>query len=370
MQPVQQSPVIHFEIPYTRFLDPFGKITQVLPDFATDPHYLIDLYTAMLRNRVFDSKAINLQRTGRLGTYASTLGQEAIGVGIGAAMRAEDVFCPYYRDYGAQFWRGVQMEEILAYWGGDERGSQFQDPSGQQDFPICVPIASQTLHAVGVGLAIKLRKQPRVAVATIGDGGTSRGDFYEAMNVAGAMKLPVVFVINNNQWAISVPRSAQTAAETLAQKGIAAGIASEQIDGNDVVAVRYAVGKAIENARLGGGSCLIEALTYRTSDHTTADDARRYRDLSELEAHRNEDPIKRLFLYLTQELKVWDEAKEQAAGQAASEVVAAAVERYQNLSPREPASMFDHLYAELPEAYVAQRAECIQSSLTKTKQDH
>ena len=184
---------------------------------------LVRLYRQMVLTRLFDQKAVALQRTGRIGTYAPTLGQEAIGVAIGALMQAEDVLVPYYRDTAVQLMRGVKMEEILLYWGGDERGSAFADPAVAEDFPLCVPIATQALHACGVASAFKIRGEHRVAVTTCGDGATSKGDFLEALNVAGAWQLPVVFVVNNNQWAISVPRRIQCGAPTLAQKAIGAG---------------------------------------------------------------------------------------------------------------------------------------------------
>ena len=159
----------------------------------------------MMLTRRFDAKAIALQRTGRLGTYASSLGQEAVTVGLASAMRPEDVLLPSYRETGAQLWRGVSLQELLLYWGGDERGSDFAGP--RADFPVAVPIASQCLHATGVAYAFKLRREPRVAVCVSGDGSTSNGAFYEAINTAGAWRVPAVFVINNNQWAISMPRS-------------------------------------------------------------------------------------------------------------------------------------------------------------------
>lgn len=348
--------IAQFDISYTQFLDPEGKIIQALPEFAQNTEHLKTLYRAMVKTRVFDSKAIALQRTGKIGTYPSTLGQEAIGVGMGAAMSVEDVLCPYYREQGAQFWRGVSMLEILLYWGGDERGSDFQSDKVKQDFPICVPIASQTLHAVGIATAFKLREEARVAVVAVGDGGTSRGDFYEAVNVAGAWHLPVVFIINNNQWAISVPRKNQTAAKTLAQKGIAGGIHSEQVDGNDVIAVEFAVSSAIARARAGQGPSLIEAITYRMCDHTTADDAKRYRKEEELKTHQKEDPLTRLSRYLTH-INAWDETQEQQLQKEASAEVLAAVQEYEKFPKRTPASMFDHLYESLPEAYHAQRDE-------------
>ena len=193
-------------------------------------------------------------------------------VGVARAMRAEDVLLPSFREPGAQLWRGVSLVELLLYWGGDERGSDFAGRAA--DFPVCVPIGSQAPHATGAALAFKLRREPRVAVCVSATAPPRTGDFYEAMNLAGVWRLPVVFVINNNQWAISVPRSAQTAAETLAQKAIAAGIPGEQVDGNDVIAVRHAGRARDARARGRRGPSVVEALTYRMSDHTTADDAR------------------------------------------------------------------------------------------------
>jgi pyruvate dehydrogenase E1 component alpha subunit len=184
------------------------------------------------------------------------------------------------------------MEQILLYWGGDERGNLFSGPA--HDFPYCIPVGSQAPHAAGVAYAFKYRKEPRVAVCLFGDGATSKGDLWEAMNFAGVHKLPVVFVANNNQWAISVPLRLQTASETLAQKAIAAGFVGEQVDGNDVVAMRAASDEAIAAARSGTGPRFIEAMTYRLGDHTTADDAARYRPPEEVQARWKEEPIARL----------------------------------------------------------------------------
>lgn len=339
--------VAHFEIPFLRYLNAQGEPEQPLPLFTQDTSFMLALYHTMLKTRIFDTKAIALQRTGKLGTYPSTLGQEAVCVGIGAAMKPEDVLCPYYREYGAQLWRGMSMEHILLYWGGDERGSDF---TPKHDFPMCVPIASQNLHAVGVATAFNIRQEPRVAVTTVGDAGTSRGDFYEALNVAGIWNLPVVFVINNNQWGISTPRSLQSKAQTLAQKGIAAGVECLQIDGNDIVAVTHAVSQALEKARAGKGATVIEALTYRLCDHTTADDATRYRSGQELETNKKLDPLIRFRRYLENQ-GLWDEAKEQKAIEEIQQNVAQAVERYLQMPPRSPESMFEYLYAQLPHSY-------------------
>ncbi len=259
--PAQGLPVIaRFEVHHRGYIAPNGSINHPLPTFASDADLLVALYRFMLLLRLFDRKAVALQRTGRLGTYAVSLGQEAVSVGVASAMRQEDVLLPSYRDNGALLWRGVKLEEILLFWGGDERGNQFSGPV--HDFPFCVPVGSQAPYAAGVAYAFKLRKEPRVAVCMFGDGATSKGDVYEAMNFAGVHKFPVVFVATNNQWAISVPLRLQTGCETLAQKAIAARFAGEQIDGCDAVAVRAAAEEAITAARDGKGPRFIEAVTY------------------------------------------------------------------------------------------------------------
>ena len=291
--------VAQFEVSYTQFLNEQGELVDTLPPIANDHSALKKLYEVMVLTRTFDKKAITLQRTGKMGTYAPINGQEAISTAIGHAMKPEDVFVPYYRDYAAQLQRGVKMSEILSFWGGDERGSKFACNS--KDLPICVPIASQCLHATGVAFAFKYRQQASVAVVCIGEGGTSEGDFYEAINVAGTWNLPVVFVVNNNQWAISVPRDKQTATQTIAQKAIAAGFTGQQVDGNDILATRQIIGDAIEKARRGEGPTLIEALSYRLCDHTTADDATRYQPSLEVEEARPKEPIARFKHFLMEQ---------------------------------------------------------------------
>jgi 2-oxoisovalerate dehydrogenase E1 component alpha subunit len=348
-------PVIaRFEVRRRGYLAPDGTALGRLPSFASDTDLLISLYRGMVLTRTFDLKAVSLQRTGRLGTYAVSLGQEAVAVGIASAMREEDALLPSYRDNGALLWRGMKMEEILLFWGGDERGNRSSGPA--HDFPYCIPVGSQAPHAAGVAYAFRFRKEPRVAVCLFGDGATSKGDVWEAMNFAGVWKLPVVFVANNNQWAISVPLKLQTASETLAQKAIAAGFSGEQVDGNDVIAVRAAADEAIEHARAGRGPVLIEALTYRLSDHTTADDAARYRPPEEVQARWKEEPIARLRAYLVSR-KAWSKSQEEELAADCQRRVEAAIERYLAVEPRAPETMFDHLYAELPQAYLRQRDE-------------
>ena len=344
--------IAEFRIPYQQVLDPEGRLVADLPEFAKDPEQLLRLYRLMVLTRIFDNKAINLQRTGKLGTYASCLGHEAAHVGVGAAMQPEDCFAPMYREYGAQFWRGVKMEEVLLYWGGDERGNDFAGP--RHDFPWCVPIATQCLHAAGAALAFKLRNEPRCAVTVIGDGGTSQGDFYEALNLAAVRNLPVVFVVVNNKWAISVPLSLQTASKTLAQKAVAAGMPGIQVDGNDVIAVRQTVEESLLRARRGDGPTLVEAVTYRLSDHTTADDASRYRDKAEVEDSWKIEPLIRIRKYLM-ETGAWTESDEEALKAECGKQVDAAVATYLDTPVQPVESMFDHMFAELPEAMVEQR---------------
>ena len=345
--------VAQFDIPYTQLLDHQGELHGDLPSFANDPSVLLHLYRTMLLTRLFDKKAIALQRTGKMGTYAPINGQEAISTAIGHAMHPEDVFVPYYRDYAAQFQRGVKMSEILAYWGGDERGSQFACES--QDLPICVPIASQCLHAAGVAFAFKYRKQNRVAVVCLGEGGTSEGDFYEAMNVAGVWNLPVVFIVNNNQWAISVPIMQQTRTQTIAQKAIAAGFQGVQIDGNDILAARQVIGEAIEKARRGEGPTLIEAITFRLSDHTTADDATRYQPKEAVENALVNEPILRYKKFL-ESRNLWSETQEKALIESCSQDIQAEVDVYLNRPSQPLSSVFDYHYETLPDYLLEQRA--------------
>jgi 2-oxoisovalerate dehydrogenase E1 component alpha subunit len=347
-----------FEIHHSRFLDEHGKAVQALPEFARNTGELVTLYRWMVLMRAYDAKAVALQRTGQLGTFASLLGQEAINAGIGSAMTKDDVFLMTYRENGAQLMRGVTLKELFLYWGGDERGCDYAGP--RRDFPICITIAAHATHAAGVAYAMKLRREPRVAVCALGDGATSKGDFYEALNAAGAWQLPAVFVVTDNQWAISVPRARQSAAQTLAQKAVAAGIDGTQVDGNDVIAVRHAMDEALKKARSGGGPTLIEALTYRLSDHTTADDASRYRGPDELAAAWKREPVLRLRTYLL-EVGAWDKAREDALLKECNEQVQAAAQAYLDAPAPNADQMFDQLYAQPPAALARQRAAALRS---------
>lgn len=335
-----------------QFLSSDGKVVRPLPDFAKQRTKLIELYRGMVFTRMFDTKAIALQRTGRLGTYPSSLGQEAVSVGVGDAMQNDDILAPTYREQGAQLARGVTPLELFLYWGGDERGSDYAGP--RRDFPVCITIGAHAPHAVGAAVALKLRGERAASVCVFGDGASSKGDVYEAMNLAGVWRLPVLFVVNNNQWAISVPRKVQTAAGTLAEKALGCGFGSEQVDGNDVVAVRHVVSSALDKIRAGGGPHLIEAITYRLTDHTTADDAVRYRDDAEVSAHWKLEPVSRLKSYLT-EYEAWTRDDEDTLIEACRAEIDGAAERYLATDPPSPEGIFDYLYAELPADLAPQR---------------
>lgn len=351
--------VVRFEVHRHGCIAADGAAVGELPAFARERATLVGLYRWMLLTRAFDAKAVALQRSGRLGTYASSLGQEAVGVGLAHAMEAGDVLLPSFREHGAQLVRGVTMTELFLYWGGDERGSDFAGP--RHDFPVSIPVGSHAPHAAGVALALKLRRQPGAALAVFGDGATSKGEVYEAMNAAGVWTLPLVFVVCNNGWAISVPRRAQTAAQTLAQKAVAAGFEGLQVDGNDVVAVADAVGAALRKARGGGGPTLVEALTYRLADHTTVDDASRYRADAEVAPHWKDDPVARLRIHLSA-AHGWSRDEEEALLAGCAAAVERAAAAYLALPPQPPASIFDFLYAELPPALAAQRARLLEGT--------
>lgn len=338
-------------IPFFQTMNEKAELVSPLPEWMLNNALILDAYRTMSLIRYFDQKAIALQRTGKLGTYPSSLGQEAIGTAIGYALHAEDVFVPYYRDHATQYLRGVSLADLYLYWAGDERGSRFvmsdENAPCFGDMPVAVPIATQFGHAVGIASAVRIRGEKRAVVVTGGDGASSKGDFLEALNLAGAWQLPVIFVINNNQWAISTPRSIQCHAETLAQKGIGAGIPCLQVDGNDYIAMHEQMRIAIERAHAGKGPCLIEAISYRLSDHTTADDATRYRSAEALREGWEKEPIKRLQTWLSQQ-GLWSPDQEKDWQQHCQQAVEEAVSKYQHIPPEPAEAMFETMYETIP----------------------
>lgn len=333
-------------------LDTEGGVDgELMPEL--DPSQIRSMYRDMVLMRTFDGKALNLQRQGRMGTWPPIKGQEAVQAGVALAMGEHDWLIPAFREHGIMVLRGVPLHLVYAYWAGDERGSCY--PDSVRCFPVAVPVGSQWQHGTGVGLSLKLRGEEAVAVTFGGDGSTSEGDFHEAVNCAGVFDAKTVFVIQNNQWAISVPIHKQTAAETLAQKAHAYGVPGIQVDGNDVFAVYSAAREAIERARTGGGPSLIEAVTYRLGDHTTADDASRYRGDEELKLWEGRDPILRLRRYLEAQ-GLWDDDQEAVLTEEATAWVEAQVKLLEDMPPQEPEAIFDFMYNEMPPHVAEQKA--------------
>ena len=332
-----------FTVQHLQILNEQGAVDGRLM-LAVSDEQLKQTYEFMVFSRQLDKTCLNLQREGRMYTYPSSEGQEATQVGSALALKPEDWMVPYFREIGAHIVRGLPPEKYLLYWMGDERGQQV--PEKLNNFTISIPVASQLPHAVGMAYALKYKKQKAVVLAYLGDGATSNGDFHEAMNFAGVMKLPVVFVCQNNQYAISVPVEKQTASKTLAQKAIAYGFSGVQVDGNDIFAVYKATLDAVNAARAGGGPAFIECFTYRVGDHTTADDASRYRAAKEVEAWRKKDPIERLRKYLEHK-KLWNKKYEEKLQASIQKKVSAAVEAAESIAPQSVDSIFNHTYSKL-----------------------
>jgi pyruvate dehydrogenase E1 component alpha subunit len=353
-----QKTVETFSVEWLQILDQDGNCDDELrPELSNEE--IKKLFEWMILARTFDDKAFKLQREGRLGTYASILGQEAAQVGSAFALTPDDWMFPSFREPGASFVRGLPMRMILQYWAGDERGSLI--PEGQNDFPISIPVGTQIPIAVGVALAAKTKGDRVAALAYMGDGATSKGDFHEGLNFAGVFSAPVVFVCQNNQWAISVPLKRQTAARTLAQKAFAYGFSGVQVDGNDVFAVYRATSDALRRAREGNGPTLIECVTYRLADHTTADDASRYRSSEEVESWKKKDPIERLRRYMERE-GLWTKSYDQAVRSEAKEKVEEAVHEEESFPPSDPRDMFRFTFQELTAELKAQMDSFVEAN--------
>jgi pyruvate dehydrogenase E1 component subunit alpha len=340
---------------YLSILDEKGNLDKALePDIPED--LLLKLYRAMLLGRRFDERMLSLQRQGRIGTFAPITGQEASQVGSVAVLRPSDWMVPSFRETAAQIWRGTHMESVILYFGGYNEGGRIEDNS--KDLPISVPVASQILHAVGLGWAISYRKTDEVVMAFFGDGATSEGDFHEGLNFAGVYQTPVIFVCQNNQWAISIPLSKQTRSETLAQKALGYGIPGIQVDGNDILAVYAAAKEAVDRARSGGGPTMIECVTYRMMMHTTADDPKRYRTNKEVEAWKEKDPLIRFEKYLIDKGLATNDKFQVIETEVKAEIQAA-VDRAEKQMHKfdDPLYMFEHAYAELPAYLKEQRVE-------------
>ncbi len=341
------TPRHHVE--YLSILDADGNLDTALePDIAPDA--LRAMYRAMVLGRRLDERMVRLQRQGRLGTFAPIKGQEASQIGSVALLRPADWMVPSFRETAAMLWRGWPIEQLLRFYAGHLEGGQ--PAPDQRDLPVCIPVATQLPHAVGLAYAARYKGEDAAVMAYCGDGATSEGDFHEALNFAGVWHVPVVFVVQNNQWAISVPLKKQTHSRTLAQKALAYGMPGLQVDGNDLLAVYAASREAVERARAGDGPTLIECVTYRLGVHTTADDPTRYRSDEEVRAWERKDPLTRLRGYL--EKKNLLEADVEAG---VDEEIARGVAAFEAAAPPDPLTAFDHVYAEVPPHLAAQRAE-------------
>jgi pyruvate dehydrogenase E1 component alpha subunit len=336
-----------------RVLDEAGESLAGLDPGLPDAG-LRTIYERLVRTRAADAKALKLQRQGRLGTYAPSRGHEASQVGLASAMIPGDWLFPYFRDLGMYITLGYPLADYYHFWMGNEAG--LRTPDGLNIAPVAIPVGSQIPQAVGAGLAAKYRKLPIAVVTTFGDGATSEGDFHEGLNFAGVFRTPNVFVCLNNQFAISLPRARQTAAATIAQKAIAYGFPGIQVDGNDVLAVYAAAQEALGSARNGGGPTLIEAYTYRMGDHTTSDDAARYRSKEEVREWERRDPILRFRLFLGKK-GLWDEAYEKEVQDAATEFVERAVAEAEARPAATPEDLFAFTYAAMPPDLEAQLAD-------------
>lgn len=335
-------------IEHIQIMDEHGNVDQALAKAGPllEDAELATLYDFIILCRQLDEIAFKLQRSGRMGTYPQNKGQEACAIGAAyAGIVGTDYLVPCYRENAALFMHGLPMENILLHWMGDERGNQI--PEGVKMTPLCIPIGTQMLHATGIAWAKKLQGEKAVAFTFFGDGATSEGDFHEAMNFASVYQAPVVFVCQNNGWAISVPRSTQMRSETVAQKALGYGMPTVMCDGNDLLSTYRVAKEAADRARNGGGPSFIEMVTYRLADHTTADDARRYRDPAEVEAWVQRDPMIRLRKYLTAK-GLWNDAKQAASEEKAKAKVVEVVKNAEGIIAPDKTDIFDYTFATLP----------------------
>ena len=321
------------------------------PDISDEA--ILEAYKFMNFTRVADQMAVSFQRQGRMYTYPPNLGQEAIHAAAGHVMQSDDWLVPAFRELGAWLLKGARLRDIFLYWGGYEDGVKFSDAANF--LPPSVPIASQVPHAVGIGYGLKIRKKDGVVFVFLGDGGTSQGDFHEALNFAGVWKVPVVVVIQNNQYAISVPVREQTASKNLAMKAVAYGIPGIKVDGNDYLAMMAALAKARDHASRGKGAVVIEGHTFRIGAHTTSDDPSLYRSEEEEKAWSVRDPIHRLRKYLISK-KIWQEKEDGPLLEQFKKEVDKEFSIYESHPPYQLDDVFNYHFEELPADLKNQKA--------------
>ena len=349
---------------FLQILDPDGMIASKTFSHI-DANDLLRAYSNMILTRMLDDKLIGLQRQGRMGTYVSCAGQEATQIGAVMAASKKDWIFPMYRDMGMIIQAGVTVRELL-----DRMFGNSEDRSLGRDLPnlfawkdrhivsFAAPIASHLPLAVGFALAGKLRKENLVTIATFGDGATSSAEFHVAMNFAGVYNTPTIFICENNQYAISVPVSQQTASETIAIKAVAYGVRGIRVDGNDLLAVYSSVKDAIDRARNGEGPALIECVTYRLGSHSTADDWKKYRTEDEVEKWKKRDPLRRLKIYL-ERMKLWNEVKENELRSKIENVITSTISECEKLPAPDRETLFTDVFSALTQNLVEQSRELL-----------
>ena len=348
------------QVPY-QILNAEGKLVGTLPDLSDER--LLELYRSMQLGRTFSNKVVALQRQGRATTFGSLVGQEATAVGLAAPLQPQDWLATSYREIAALIVKGVPLSTMLYSF----RGMTPADwPAESRCLPYQIVIGTQMLHAVGLGMAAKIAGEPTVSVGVCGDGATSEGDFNEALNFAGVFQVPVVLIVQNNGWAISVPRKKQSAAPSFAARGAGFGVPARLVDGNDILAVYDAVNQAVEHARSGQGPTLIETLTYRIGAHTTADDPTRYRDAAEVAAWQARDPIARFQTFLLERDLLSQSKIEQMLAEI-EEQINRAVEAAESTPNMAPDCFFDYATAELTPRLQEQRADLLRHSEEKRR---
>lgn len=346
------------QVPY-QILNAEGKLVGRLPNLSNER--LLELYRFMRLARAFSDKVIALQRQGRATTFGSLAGQEATTVGLAAPLQSQDWLATSYREIASLIVKGVPLSTMLYSFRGMTPANW---PSEARCLPYQIVIGTQMLHAVGLGMAAKIAGEDAVAVGVCGDGATSEGDFNEALNFAGVFQAPVVLIVQNNGWAISVPRKKQSAAASFAARGAGFGVPAQLVDGNDILAVYDAVQQAVERARSGLGPGLIETLTYRMGAHTTADDPTRYRDANELASWQSKDPIKRFQIFLL-ERDLLSTGEIEQMGTSIEEEINSAVEAAESIPDMAPDSFFDYASAELTPRLQEQRADLLRHATKK-----
>jgi len=336
-----------------QILDERGRVERGMePDFTDEQ--LLEVHRAMVLSRAFDSRMLTMQRQGEMGTFAPSIGQEACMIGQVWPLTKDDWFAPSYRSFGAQIWRGWSMERLMKLWAGYHEG--FAPPPDVNDYPFSIVIGAQVPPAVGTAMAMRRRNEANCVVVNFGDGAFSQGAVAESLNFAAVDKAPVIFVCENNGWAISTPMTKQTRVDSLAIRGMGYGVPSIRVDGNDILAMMVAVRDAADRARRGEGPTLIEAVTFRMSLHTTADDPTVYRDEAEVTPWEGRCPIKRFEIWLANQGLLDADGCKRVKAECEAEVLAAR-DAFRESAEAKPREIFDYLYVDTPEVLERQKAE-------------